>query len=61
MLTDLPTLYQTHQLVIIVINNCRGYQSDNSVDGPGDNIDCGQEWPDCDNPDVPRYRKFYQV
>jgi len=34
---------------------------DESVDGQEDEIDCGEEWPDCANPDVPRYRKFYQV
>ena len=30
------------------------------VDG-AEETDCGTEWPDYENPDVARYRRFYQV
>ncbi len=40
----------------------RMYQSEEDVDAPDESsLDCGEEWPDCEHPDVARYRRFYQV
>lgn len=38
----------------------RRYQRTEGVDGV-DETDCGKEWPEYENPDVARYRRFYQV
>ncbi len=38
------------------------YQNEDEVDAPDESsLDCGDEWPDCEHPDVARYRRFYQV
>ena len=40
----------------------RKYQHEEDVDAPDEStLDCGKEWPDFENPDVARYRRFYQV
>ena len=58
---------QPISFVVIKFQYCcccyRHYQiEDNDIDGPYDGIIyAGQEWPDHCNPDVARYRKFYQV
>ena len=47
---------------IIAIPNSlfiRRYQTEDT-DGV-DETDCGMEWPEHENPDVARYRSFYQV
>ena len=42
-------------------NLCRMYQPED-VDAPDEGtLNCGAEWPDFENPDVARYRCFYQV
>ncbi|XP_064397866.1 uncharacterized protein LOC135344565 [Halichondria panicea] len=39
----------------------RMYQNEDEVDAPDESsLDCGDEWPDCEHPDVARYRRFYQ-
>ena len=38
----------------------RKYQAEEDID-VSEEVDCGQEWPDCENTDVARYREFYQV
>ena len=38
----------------------RKYQAEEDTD-VSEEVDCGQEWPDCENTDVARYREFYQV
>ncbi len=40
----------------------RMYQNEDEIDAPDESsLDCGDEWPDCEHPDVARYRRFYQV